>query len=333
MLHGTLGSSIRSSLNRGLALLDLPWPDDVAVLSTVRATQSLLSFYGGQTTLRGDPWSGLFGGFSAYHYVTCTFFRRGEWDYDDGVIQIGTCPVPHFPTTIVVNPNNGFVEYACEPRVKICPSDQEDAVLDWFNEYVTRLEIGYYQPGCIYRQTMGPINRANAILQVPRLVGRGATRAITRGVEVITSHVYSPFTEPLGFSFIYSIWLRLLEPNDEGYDENRGFKSCQLKSRHWRLANQDGGTEAVDGDGVIGLYPLLREGSHRVDSGPSATSVMVGPEVQSGSFQYESCTNDSATSFAGYMLFVPGSLRQPTGPPFKVHLAQFVLDPNPEYQY
>ncbi|KAI2507077.1 hypothetical protein MHU86_7346 [Fragilaria crotonensis] len=165
LLQGTLGSSIRSSLNQGLALLDLPWPDKVLVLSTVHATQALLSFYGGQTPTRRDPWNGLFGGFSAYHYVMCTFFRGGEWDRDEGVIEIGACPVSHSPTTIVVNPTNGFVEYNTEPRVKICRSDQEDAVLDWFHEYVTRLETGYYQPGCIYRQTVGPMNPANAILQ------------------------------------------------------------------------------------------------------------------------------------------------------------------------
>ena len=333
LLQGTLGSGIRSTLNQGLSLDDLHWPDDIEDRSTVHATQALLSFYGGQGNPVRGPLHGLFGGYSAYHYVTSTWFQGGEYVDDDHVIEIGSSLCSRNPKSIVVNPNNGFVEYGSDPRIKICPSDQEDAVLDWFHEYVTRLETCYYQPGFIFVPTMGRMNPCSIVLQFPRQIGRGATRSITRGVEVITSYVYSPFAEAMGFTFIYSIWLRLLEPNDEGYDENRGFDSCQLKSRHWRLANQGGGTDHVDGDGVIGLYPLLREGSHRVDSGPSATSVLVGNDVPDGSFQYQSCTDSSTTRFAGFMLFVPGSLSNPAGPPFEVHVAPFLLDPNPEYQY
>ena len=85
---------MRSTLNQGLLLESLPWPDDVVVQSTVRATQALLAFYGGQSQeIRRDPWRGLFGGHSAYHYSTSTWFQGGDWDDDDSVIEIGVCPV------------------------------------------------------------------------------------------------------------------------------------------------------------------------------------------------------------------------------------------------
>lgn len=332
LLQGTFGSNLQSSLNQGLLLQSLPWPGDVAVKSTVHASQALLAFYGGQIPPSRDPWRGLFGGYSAYHYMTSTWFVGGNWDNDGSLIEIGMCPLSRPTKTVVVNSRNGLVEYNSHPNLKICPSDQEDAVLDWFNEYVTRLETGFYQRGGISGQAVNP-GRVEAVLQFPRLIGRGATRAVTRGVEVTASAVYSPITERMGFTFVYSIRLRLLEPNDEGYDVNRPFSSCQLKSRHWQLGNRHGGTDFVDGDGVIGFYPILRERSHRRDSGTSASSVTVGEEVPYGSFQYESCTDDSATSFGGYMLFVPGTLANPGGPPFEVHLAPLPLNRNPQYQY
>ena len=56
--------------------------------------------------------------------------------------------------------------------------------------------------------------------------------------------------------------------------------------RHWRLT-AEGREERVDGDGVIGVYPLLREGSYRRDSGPSATCVAAGDD-EPGVFSYQS---------------------------------------------
>jgi F-box protein 3 len=124
--------------------------------------------------------------------------------------------------------------------------------------------------------------------------------------------------------------MRLLVPSDDGYEPNRGFETCQLKSRHWTLF-VEGREQTVDGDGAIGMYPLLREGSYREDSGQSATQVEPGDD-QLGVFSYQSMANDNSEGqMRGYFTFVPGSLAEPTGVPFDVEVAPFPLDRNPEF--
>ena len=39
-------------------------------------------------------------------------------------------------------------------------------------------------------------------------------------------------------------------------EEERGFSSCQLDSRHWSMRMRDGSVESVDGSGVVGKYPV-----------------------------------------------------------------------------
>lgn len=70
----------------------------------------------------------------------------------------------------------------------------------------------------------------------------------------------------------------------------------------------------VEGEGVIGLYPILEPG---------------GPE-----FVYCSCTQQKAVrgSMCGSFKFVPGSMDRPEGPPFDVVCPAFRLD-LPEYAF
>jgi ApaG protein len=42
--------------------------------------------------------------------------------------------------------------------------------------------------------------------------------------------------------------------------ENRGSRTVQLKTRHWRITDSDGRIQHVDGPGVIGQQPVLRPG-------------------------------------------------------------------------
>ena len=46
----------------------------------------------------------------------------------------------------------------------------------------------------------------------------------------------------------------------------RGFETCQLRTRHWRITDARGRVERVDGASVIGKFPLLRDGGWRDDS-------------------------------------------------------------------
>lgn len=62
--------------------------------------------------------------------------------------------------------------------------------------------------------------------------------------------------------------------------ENRGPKTVQLRSRHWRITDSMGRTQEVRGAGVVGEQPILRPGeSFEYTSGtPLATpsGIMVG---------------------------------------------------------
>jgi len=43
--------------------------------------------------------------------------------------------------------------------------------------------------------------------------------------------------------------------------ENRGARTLQLKTRHWRITDGDGRIQQVDGPGVVGQHPVLRPGA------------------------------------------------------------------------
>lgn len=333
---GDFGSMIQSSFNRGQTHFDNLWPNtERFTKTTLHSTLALFAFYSGQSE-QTLPWFGLFGGFAAYDFLTCTRFLGGIWIRDR--VTVAACPLaPQFGEAkrIEVEPSTGHLWVS--DTVLACPSTEEDAILVWMEEYIERLESGYYQIGLLQEGNTvhGPMA---AVIRFPcQVPGRSTdcTRRVTNGVEVVTSAVYSPTTAQHGFSFVYSFRIRLLEKGDEGYDAYaRTFQtSCQLQSRHWRLSNDaTGNVDAVDGDGVIGLYPLLREGSYRLDSGNSSARVSEGHDVD-GTFVYQSCSADTATTFGGYMTFVPGSLAEPTGPPFQVHIEPFPLNNRPAFSY
>ena len=174
----------------------------------------------------------------------------------------------------------------------------------------------------------------NSIILFPNAPGKlGCSRAVTKGIEVVSSSVFMPESTS---GWGYSIRIRLLMPGEEGYlnPEQRGFSTCQLRSRHWiiDLGQQE---EHVRGNGVIGKYPLLREGGWRDDS-----QDMYGRVRQSfqrdGTFVYQSCSGRanraSGGSFRGELIFIPGSIENPKGPDFEVIVERFPLT-LPEYVY
>jgi uncharacterized protein affecting Mg2+/Co2+ transport len=331
---------VKSSLNQGFSPQDLSWPDEFKEEPALHPTLALLSFYGGQRQ-QSVPGTGLFGGFAAYDFLTNTRFVGGAW-FDDAVV-VGSCPLARqfgSHKFIMVEPATGQVKLWGPDTQLACPSLKEDAVLVWMEEYVERLESGFFRLGQLWdgETVHGPMT---SILHYPQQTPPGrpntaCTRRVTNGVEIVASSVYSPVTATNGFAFVYSIRMRVLQPGNAEYDASaRSFTtSCQLKSRHLRLYDESTGrTDRVDGDGVIGSYPLLREGSYRDDSGHSSTQVNEGEEVPNGTFVYQSCTNHNATSFGGHMLFVPGSLAEPTGPAFQVEIEPFPLDSSPAFIY
>ena len=213
-------------------------------------------------------------------------------------------------------------------------SSSWDAFLIWLEEYAHRLTTG--------RIGVGPMGSTphdhQSILLYPRIPTTGSmstsnnaeeiqavSRAVTRGVEVIASAVYLPQAMTSHFGFIYNFRIRLLTPNDDGYQSpaERGFETCQLMSRHWKIFNSETEhTDHVDGEGVIGMYPILREGGYH-DDGVSFD----------GTFSYTSCTGPMQGNFSGHLQFVPGTINEPTGSPFPVEVKPFALDMHPSFLY
>ena len=212
----------------------------------------------------------------------------------------------------------------------------------WLSEYAKRLANGMYAVGKISNSSS-----TEAILLYPTLNGSATTittdaagrphtasrpssrvsRCVTRGIEVVASSVHSYEMA----CAIYSIRIRIVQPGEEGYESpsERGFHSCQLRSRRWTLtSNETGEEEPVSGEGVRGFYPLLLDnGGHRVYYGHDATHASLVDEREEETFVYQSMSNvcEGGGTMSGTLQFLPGSLRGPTGPEFDVVVASFPL--------
>ena len=311
--HGEFGSGVLETLVPGKAHHD--WPVYFQNTPSFDAAQALYSFYSGQK--RGYPQFALLGGWSAYSFLRVTVLSQPSLAPIPGThMTIATC-FPSDGIVYYVNQLTGNVENSVRNP---CPPSGVDNMLVWLEEFAHRLQEGEYKLGVL-------VEKSQSITHYPQLPPR-ATRAVTRGVEVVASSVWIPKDS----LFVYSIRIRLLRSNEDGYEPNRGFETCQLMSRHWRLINR-GRPENVDGEGLIGMYPLLREGGYRNDSGDSAAHVVAGINEESV-FSYQSMVEDNCSgTMSGFFTFVPGSIVEPTGMPFDVQVASFPLDRNPEFIY
>ena len=110
--------------------------------------------------------------------------------------------------------------------------------------------------------------------------------------------------------------------------QERGFETAQLRGRHWVLKRADGEEEHVRGDGVVGRFPLLREGGWREceQAGRTLAAGLAQGEECEGTFIYQSMTGAGGMqAFGGELLMVPGSIRHPVGEEFALELAPFDL--------
>mmetsp|Transcript_5909 Transcript_5909/g.18265 ORF Transcript_5909/g.18265 Transcript_5909/m.18265 type:complete len:518 (-) Transcript_5909:25-1578(-) len=283
---------------------------------------------------------GIFGGFSAYDYVVCTRFRpiaavvaeiaatdeeeAGSGDELANKQGNWTC---HHMFSFGAN-------YRGDRRFQVCSADRvmfvegnaraapdgPDAFLRWFAEYARRVAARAYRVAPIMPDA--PDVSAGVVLFPDADAGDDCrvVEAVTNGVRVRASSVYLP-NHPSGFA--YSIRLARTEG-----------EPCQLMSRHWKIF--DGSrTNDVVGDGVIGKFPVLREGGWRDDHqvanmGHGFAAAVDAGEDRSGEFVYQSMSGrlsggTSAGSFRGEIEFFPGEVASPTGPPFRAAVPEFPL--------
>ncbi|KAL7607970.1 hypothetical protein Lser_V15G14078 [Lactuca serriola] len=178
---------------------------------------------------------------------------------------------------------------------------QQDGMLLWLEEHVHRLETGY-----IKVREEGNIRSISLFPEQLPL----CSSATTGGVQVRASAVFVPefsdlVQEEEKYMFAYSIRMSL---KPEGcFIHGMSFNSCQLYWRHWIIKANDHVVADINGEAVIGQFPLLRPGKKE--------------------FVYESCTMSASSpgSIEGSFTFVPGRLADPKGSTFDVEVAKFPL--------
>ncbi|CAI9277818.1 unnamed protein product [Lactuca saligna] len=178
---------------------------------------------------------------------------------------------------------------------------QQDGMLLWLEEHVHRLETGY-----IKVREEGNIRSISLFPEQLPL----CSSATTGGVQVRASAVFVPefsdlVQEKEKYMFAYSIRMSL---KPEGcFIHGMSFNSCQLYWRHWIIKANDHVVADINGEAVIGQFPLLRPGEKE--------------------FVYESCTMSASSrgSIEGSFTFVPGRLADPKGSTFDAEVAKFPL--------
>lgn len=180
-------------------------------------------------------------------------------------------------------------------------SQKQDGMLLWLEEHSRRL-----QDGIIKVRQERKIRSVNQFSEQPPL----CSCAITNGVKVRASAALVPEFSNLQdesekYLFAYSIRMSL-SPGG-GFFNGMTFNSCQLYWRHWIIRANDAVVSDVNGEAVIGKFPLLRSGKEE--------------------FVYQSCTSLAASkgSIEGSFTFVPGRLADPKDGPFAVEVGRFPL--------
>jgi len=83
---------------------------------------------------------------------------------------------------------------------------------------------------------------------------------ITEGVKVSVETMYQPeYSNPANDHFMFAYKINI---------ENVGSTAVQLLRRHWSIFDSNGTKREVEGEGVVGLQPIIEPGSsHEYVSG------------------------------------------------------------------
>eukprot|EP00930_Biecheleria_cincta_P033228 TRINITY_DN23007_c0_g1_i1.p1 TRINITY_DN23007_c0_g1~~TRINITY_DN23007_c0_g1_i1.p1 ORF type:complete len:515 (+),score=56.21 TRINITY_DN23007_c0_g1_i1:26-1570(+) len=287
----------------------------------------------------GAKWLGLFGGFAVYDYeISLVFLSLQSGLAMTRILRQSLAPLrtehpelvafacsSNFSKILLVDVCKGSVfawTRKSAPMLEPAAPDNNsgDGILCWMEEYIRRLEQQIYQVA-----VPGPGSPMSGISLFPQ--GEGMSLGCARGVEVTGSCVYMP-EHPQGWC--YSIALRLVDTS-----QDRGFSSCQLKSRRWMIQEDGREPEYVEGEGVVGMFPILMDEGWLLNAQSDPHDQYHSGEVCTvpGPFRYQSCAGRNA-SMKGYMSgelwFVPGTITSPTGASFSVTLPPFRLAV-PEY--
>jgi ApaG protein len=77
-------------------------------------------------------------------------------------------------------------------------------------------------------------------------------KAVTRDIEVSVTPRFAPERSSAANSYYF--WTYTINIRNQGGD------TVQLKTRHWRITDANGGQQEVQGPGVVGEEPVLKPG-------------------------------------------------------------------------
>ncbi|OQS04712.1 hypothetical protein THRCLA_03069 [Thraustotheca clavata] len=162
------------------------------------------------------------------------------------------------------------------------------------------------------------ILKANAEISAPSGFlesGPGVGEITTQGIRV---HVSTLFLMTMA-RVVYRITFTYLENECK-------YKSVQLARRHWIFKYTDGRSAEVDGEGVVGHYPILQDSQPQF-SYCSYTDGGVVDEAENNEGTPRATLNNCVESLEGYFEFVPGTLDQQSGPTLQIAIpfVKFVL--------
>ncbi len=106
---------------------------------------------------------------------------------------------------------------------------------------------------------------------------------ITQGVKISVDTLYQPeYSNPVNSHFMFAYKITI---------ENLGDYAVQLMSRHWDIFDSNGNKREVDGEGVIGLQPVIQPG----DSYEYVSGCNLQTEIgkMKGSYQMVKLIDDS----------------------------------------
>lgn len=193
-----------------------------------------------------------------------------------------------------------------------------DGLLRWVSEYTRRLESGVYTVAPL-RPERAPLYNGVSLFATK---GPELSHCVTRGVIITGTPIYLPEAQ---HGWMYSITMELTSTAAD-----RGFETCQLSTREWEIEDSRGNVERVAGEGVVGFMPILADGGWRLNRESDPHGCYAGPvRLVPGPFRYQSFSGRTVGMtgrFGGYLQFVPGTIKNPTGPPFRARLEPFVLE-------
>ena len=338
---GAFGNAMLATLEPGVPREKGRFSQIIHSKEATHAFEAVFAFCGGQASLeplmgssefREKSMLGMFGGYKVYDHFQCTMLCSAQDAYrmeiPDHSIISGNFLSRRF-RYIAVNVKTGklnvlSVHNGRTYAFRACKNENgryDDGLL-WMEEYARRLRNRELGLGSV--EVFGPLSQ-QVLSPFPSGQSPLASRKVTQGIEVVASSVGAIEI----MTVVYSIRIRILTEQEDGYmkPDERGFETCQLSTRHWRLidSNSDGGPDIVNGEGVVGLLPLLKEGGYRDDHVGRSGDVVRGTE-ENGTFVYQSCASIESGTFEGRIKFIPGSINQPTGDPFFVEVGRFALE-------